>query len=89
MDKTLENAFSAQTFTGYWQIQSKDYPDDYWGELSYDPRKGIHQLTLYGICIFPSIGASASQSPVITGVITSGKIEIGRASCRERVCLYV
>lgn len=74
MDNALEKAFSAQTFTGYWQIQSKDYPDDYWGELSYDPRKGIHQLTLYGICIFPSIGASASQSPVITGVITSGKI---------------
>ena len=74
MDKTLENAFSAQTFTGYWQFQSKDYPDDYWGELSYDPRKDIHQLTLYGICIFPCSGASASQSPVITGVITSGKI---------------
>ena len=74
MDESIEEAFSAQIFSGQWKIQSKEYPDEYLGELSYDPRKGIHQLTLYGICLFPRDGASASQSPVITGVVTSGKI---------------
>lgn len=71
MDKSLENAFSAQTLTGHWKIQSEDYPKEYLGELSYDPRKGIHQLVLYGLCIFPS--DDAPQNLTITGAITTGK----------------
>ena len=71
MDKSIENAFAVQSFTGYWKIQHKDYPNEYFGEFLYDPIKGRNELTLYGICI-PPIG-ERPQISAITGDITTGK----------------
>ncbi len=70
MDESIKQAFSAQAFTGYWKIQHKDYPKEFFGEFLYDPIKGRNELTLYGI---GSISLYSSNISVITGEITIGK----------------
>ncbi len=71
MDESVSKAFTAQSFTGSWKIHHKDYPNEYYGELLYDPIKGQNQLTLYGVCIFPL--DNTPQISAITGNVTNGK----------------
>ena len=71
MDNSIAKAFAEQSFTGYWKIQHKNYPQEYFGEFLYDPIKGHHVLTLYGIFIYPCV--DAPKISVIIGTTTRGK----------------
>ena len=71
MDEYIQKAFAARSFTGFWKIQDRRFPQELLGELLYDPIKGHPELTLYGICLFPVPGESTI--PVITGTTTAGE----------------
>lgn len=71
MDELTAKACTARSFIGNWRIQEKTYPEEFMGELVYDPIKGIHELTLYGVCIFPDL--DLPKFPAITGTVTTGE----------------
>ena len=75
MDKSIEQEFAAQSYKGYWKIQHKDYPNEYFGEFLYDPIKGRNELTLYGICI-PPIDNTPQISAITGDITTGGKVSI-------------
>ena len=71
MNESVAKAFSMQSFTGNWKIQHKSYTQEYFGEFLYDPIKGRHELTLYGVCIFPRF--DAPKISAITGDSAHGE----------------
>lgn len=71
MNNSVAEAFAERSFIGLWRIQHKRYPQEYFGELSYDPIKGYSKLTLYGVYI-PSC-SEVDKLSAITGTTTTGE----------------
>ena len=67
----MTDAFAERSFIGLWRIQHNNFPQEYFGELSYDPVKGHSKLTLYGISI--SVFFEFDKISAITGTTTTGK----------------
>ena len=76
------NSFSV---VGQWIIPEFSYKDKFWGELQYDPFKGVSRITLYGFPIFErnrTLEYENALGNLITGEYVS-LFSVSRTDCKS------